>query len=73
MDYMKMIKIIVNGEVMHVDADTVVSELLQNLGISDSKGVAIAINEEVVPKSQWSAKMFSPDDQMIIIKATAGG
>lgn len=68
-----MIEITVNGETMHIDTNTIVSELLQNLGITDHKGVAIAINEEVVPRSQWSVKMLSSKDRIIVIKATAGG
>lgn len=68
-----MIEITVNGELLQVDMTTSVSALLHDLGIAENKGVALAINEEVVPKSQWNVRALSPRDQVIIIKATAGG
>lgn len=68
-----MIEITVNGDLLQVDMDTNISALLQKLSLVEYKGVALAINEEVVPKSQWSVRVLSPEDRIIIIKATAGG
>lgn len=68
-----MIEITVNGEYLKVNSSTSISTLLQDLGIAENKGVALAVNEEVVPKSQWNIRVLSPEDRIIIIKATAGG
>lgn len=68
-----MIKIIVNGEEMQIPATTNISTLLLQLGVGESKGVALAINEEVVPKSLWKVRVFFPEDRIVIIKPTAGG
>lgn len=40
---------------------------------SESRGVAVAVNDEVVPKSQWFATMIERDDRVEVIRATQGG
>ena len=42
-------------------------------GISDSNGVAVAINNSVIPKNEWSDKTLVEGDKILIIKASAGG
>ena len=42
-------------------------------GISSSNGVAVAINNSVVPKNEWSEKTLADGDKILIIKASAGG
>lgn len=37
------------------------------------KGIAIAINNMVVPKTEWENKIISNNDIVLIIKATQGG
>ena len=37
------------------------------------KGIAIAINNKVVPKTDWENKIISNNDIVLIIKATQGG
>ena len=38
-----------------------------------AKGIAIAVNREIVPKSDWDIHLLKPGDQVTIIKATQGG
>ncbi len=42
------------------------------IGISE-KGIAIAINQEIVARSDWHTFQLKPGDKIIIIKATQGG
>ena len=49
------------------------AELLATLGIVVEKGVAIAVNNSVVPKSQWVDFNINKNDKIILIKATQGG
>lgn len=37
------------------------------------RGVAVALNGEVVPKSRWGATRLSPGDRVEIVTAAAGG
>ncbi|WP_428223977.1 sulfur carrier protein ThiS [Flavobacterium sp.] len=37
------------------------------------KGIAVAIEHEVVPKTLWETTILHPNQKIIIIKATQGG
>ena len=37
------------------------------------KGIAVAVNETIVPKTQWESYILQPDDKVLVIKATQGG
>jgi sulfur carrier protein len=43
------------------------------LGLVERKGVAIAINDEVVPRSAWSVRRLVENDRILVIQATQGG
>jgi len=38
-----------------------------------AQGLAIAINENIVPKSQWESHILRSGDKIVLIKATQGG
>ncbi|MBU6516081.1 MAG: sulfur carrier protein ThiS [Acidobacteriota bacterium] len=62
----------VNGVVREFAAATSVSELLAALGI-DPRGIAVAINGEVAPRSRWAQTYIATDDAVEIVSAVAGG
>ncbi|MFP9097954.1 sulfur carrier protein ThiS [Flavobacterium sp. RHBU_24] len=37
------------------------------------KGIAVAVNNSVIPKTNWDSHTLSPTDQILIISATQGG
>ena len=37
------------------------------------KGVAVAVNDSVIPKSDWETHIIQSNDNILIIKATQGG
>ncbi|MGC8463952.1 MAG: sulfur carrier protein ThiS [Acidimicrobiales bacterium] len=37
------------------------------------RGVAVAVNGTVVPRSQWDATVLNPGDRVEIVTAAAGG
>jgi sulfur carrier protein len=37
------------------------------------KGIAVAINNMVIPKTEWHLKTINAGDNVLIIKATQGG
>jgi sulfur carrier protein len=39
----------------------------------NTKGIAVAVNENVVPKNEWDNTILHQNDTVIIIKATQGG
>lgn len=63
----------VNGSWTESSAGTVV-ELLESLGIDPNRrGIAVAVNESVVLRSQWAATPLHEGDHVEILRATQGG
>ena len=66
--------LMVNGQARTLElAAPDVSSLLQALQIPTIRGVAVALNEQVVPRSQWALTPVCDGDQIEIIQATQGG
>ena len=49
------------------------ADLLRELGLAERKGVAIAINDEVVPRSTWPTRALGEGERILVIQATQGG
>lgn len=62
----------INGEPQELTAGTTVAVLVDALGRSP-KGLAVAVNEEVVPRSTWSAAELRPGDRVELLAAAQGG
>lgn len=65
----------VNGDQCDIDDQTSVEALLSNLRgcEGDSRGVAVAVNDEVVPRQKWPALILKNEDRVLVITATQGG
>jgi sulfur carrier protein len=50
-----------------------VEQLLSLLFEDSRKGIAVAINQAIVPKTEWSIRILHPEDKITLIKATQGG
>lgn len=71
--FFMMIKIKVNGEIQEFSTAVSLSLLLESLQLSAGQGLALAVNEQVIARSKWPDFLLNDGDQVIIIKATAGG
>ncbi|MDB5271661.1 MAG: thiamine biosynthesis protein ThiS [Chitinophagaceae bacterium] len=47
--------------------------LLSQLSLGEQKGIAVAVNNKVIPKNNWSAHLLSEQDKVTIIRASQGG
>ncbi len=65
--------IYINNKLQELKESSTLSEALNALNISSQKGIAIAINNNVVPKHEWDTYSLNEHDQVTIIKATQGG
>ncbi len=64
-------RVTVNGDEMQVDDHTTIADLLGRLGFPD-KGVAVAVNWAVLPRSDWGRSV--PDGaQVEVVTAVQGG
>ncbi|MGO2354550.1 MAG: sulfur carrier protein ThiS [Marinomonas foliarum] len=64
-------KIMLN-DASHEFVGETLQDLLTQLGKSE-QGIAIAINQQVVPKSLWSSTELNEQSQVFIFESIAGG
>ncbi len=57
--------------VLRGDANLILA--LEQNGIQSQKGIAVAVNNTVIPKTEWQTKTLNENDKITIIKATQGG
>ncbi|GIV40480.1 MAG: sulfur carrier protein ThiS [Thermonema sp.] len=70
---MQQIRIQVNREERSIPPQTTLTALLDLLGIEQHRGIALAVNEQVVPKSKWAEHILQENDRITLIRATQGG
>ncbi|MEC7986533.1 MAG: sulfur carrier protein ThiS [Myxococcota bacterium] len=66
-------KILLNGESIEIAPNMTLTQLLALRGLSQSKGIAIACNEDVIHRTQWMHTTLQDGDRVEILQATAGG
>jgi sulfur carrier protein len=54
-------------------ASPLLSLVIDSYCVGKTAGVAVAVNHQVIPKSQWANTELKEHDQVIIIRATQGG
>lgn len=64
--------IVVNNQPLEFAADDTIPFVLQHININ-TRGVAVAVNNEVVPKAAWETYVLKENDKLTIIRATQGG
>ncbi|MFK8037393.1 MAG: sulfur carrier protein ThiS [Crocinitomicaceae bacterium] len=67
-----MIEVSINSQNKTIAKNTSLEELLAIINQSKN-GIAIAINNQVVPKNDWPNFHLNANDKLLIIKATQGG
>jgi sulfur carrier protein len=66
--------IILNGQGSDVRAGETVAAVLERLGLTvDARGVAVAVDGEVVPRASWTAFALSDDARVEVLTAMQGG
>jgi sulfur carrier protein len=65
--------IILNGDTTDVPADTSLEALLIRAGHEVRRGLAIAMNGEVVPRGRWTEQVVNEGDVVELLAATQGG
>lgn len=62
-----------NKEAVEVDDSISLYSFLDKRSFTGAKGIAVALNNAIVPRSQWLHSMLKQNDQVLIITATKGG
>jgi sulfur carrier protein len=70
---MFMIEVSINLKNYFLPEAGTLADVLPLLEIRQADGIAIAVNEEVIPRSAWGKRELQPRDRVFVIRATQGG
>ncbi len=62
----------INQQQYQFQENTSLQEAMQSLEIEDA-GIALALNEEIIPRTEWTKTILCNADKIIVIGAVAGG
>ena len=62
-----------NNQRLELAENTSVLALVVSQVGDKQNGIAVAVNEAIVPKSLWGETTLQANDNLLIIKATQGG
>lgn len=65
-------QITINDEVREINKATTLRQLLEQLCLQ-TKGMAIAVNQQVIAREDWQNYKLQENDTIFIIRATHGG
>lgn len=65
--------LIVNGQPVSLALPVTITELLASQQITNTKGMALAVNNTVVARTEWEHFQLSESDDVFIIRAVQGG
>ncbi|GAA4044604.1 hypothetical protein GCM10022409_33330 [Hymenobacter glaciei] len=63
----------INNVALEAADNHLLIDLLAARGISEPRGLAVAVNDAVVPRAEWPTHAVQPHDRITIIRATQGG
>ncbi len=65
--------LLVNGQPHPTPKEGTLLALLESMGLARRGGVAVAVNDLVVPRSDWPGRPVAGGDSVLVIRATQGG
>jgi sulfur carrier protein len=66
-------KLSLNGEERRLSAGASIPDVLGILGFEAARGVAVAVNGEVIPRSEWEGFALSDGMRVEVLRAVQGG
>jgi sulfur carrier protein len=65
--------LIINNECHSVLSPSTLLELIGSINLGEKKGLAVAINQSIIPRNAWESRLLEENDSITIIQATQGG
>ncbi|WP_430814988.1 sulfur carrier protein ThiS [Carboxylicivirga sp. RSCT41] len=65
--------ILINGQATDMPDNSTITDVLQHIEQYQKGGIAVAVNDMVVPKGKWGNSQVTDGDKILIIKASQGG
>ena len=68
-----MPEVTINLKTFEVSEHGTLADVLPLLQIAQADGIAIAVNEHVIPSGEWAGYLLQQGDRVFVIRATQGG
>lgn len=65
-------KVQVNSKEIEITPDSTLTQLTAQLELT-VQGIAIAVNNKMIPRTEWEHFSLHENDNLVIIKAACGG
>jgi sulfur carrier protein len=65
--------VFLNDEETQADPGQTVANLLQQLSLDNTRKLAVAVNETVIRRSDWSEHALKENDRILLIAPIPGG
>ncbi|MBN2682493.1 MAG: sulfur carrier protein ThiS [Bacteroidales bacterium] len=66
-------EVFINNRLIFVEDNCSLLELLSQQSFASLKGIAVAVNNKVIPKKEIDSFKLKNKDKVIVIKAVCGG
>ena len=66
-------RVVLNGEERELPATASVADAVSALGVQGDRGVAVAIEGEVVPRGDWESRVLEGGETLEVVHAVQGG
>ena len=71
--FLRAMQITINKQNYQFEENISLEKAIETLELKETNGIALALNEEIIPRSEWQKTILFDDDKIIIIGAVAGG
>jgi len=68
-----MVQVTINRESFMLPDTGTLADVLPLLDVNKPDGIAIAVNDNVIPKGEWQQYKLQTNDKVFVIRATQGG
>lgn len=65
--------IYINSKLQDVPEKTTIHEMLLSMNVTAHSGLAVAVNNNIIPFAVWKTLALNQDDNVVLIRATQGG
>ncbi len=65
--------VFLNDEILEFSDTPTLIKIFEIQQITEMRGLAVAINEEVIPRVLWAETVLQNNDRLMLIRATQGG
>ncbi len=66
-------KAFINNKEISIESNVSLKKIIEDNNIKNFVGLAIAVNNNIIPRKDWDNYLLNDGDKIIVIEATCGG